>query len=76
MKYYGIKKPQSEGKDSYIWWISDSSHNSWMMFFQYPNKEGERTPYRLCFADAIRAYESIGYKCVELDVTEMEDTDK
>jgi len=71
MKYYGIKTPKSEAEESYIWWISDSSHNSWMMFFEYPNKKGQRIPYRLCISDAIRAYEAIGYKCVELSIEEM-----
>ena len=71
MKYYGIKTPKSEKKQSYIWWIADSEYMAWMSFFQYPNKEGERIPHRLCLADAKRAYKAIGYKCVELDVKEI-----
>ena len=70
MKYFGIKTPKIDNKESYIWWITDSEHNSWMCFFTYPDRDKRLNMYRLSIGEAIRAYESIGYKCVELDVTE------
>jgi len=68
MKYFGIKTPEPH---SYIWWIADSQHNSWMSFFTYPSKDGDGpAPHRLPMCDAIRAYKGIGYRCVELEVKE------
>jgi hypothetical protein len=69
MKYYAIKQPSGP-----LWWIADSEHNAWMAFFTYPNQEGNRTAYRLCLADAIRAYRAIGYECVEVAITEVDRT--
>lgn len=58
MKYYGIKKPEG-----LIFWVSDSEINSWGLFFRdYANRP---TMY-----EAIKAYEAIGYKCVEVEVKE------
>lgn len=68
MRYFGIKSPKSDP----IWWITDSEHNSWMSFFTYPNDLKERILHRLPLEEAIRAYKSIGYKCVELNITEKE----
>ena len=65
MKYFGIKTP-----DGVIWWIADSRHNAWLAFFTYPSKQRELKPHRAPLGEAIRAYEAIGYLCVELEVTE------
>ena len=72
MKYYGIKIPKYKARGEYIWYISNSEHNSWDLFFMYPNKELEKYRHRLPMEEAIRAYEAIGYKCVELEVKEKE----
>lgn len=66
MEYYGIQTPDKPGQPSYIWWITDSEHNSWMAFFNGANKEGKHNAYRLPLAEAKKAYEWLGYKCVEL----------
>jgi len=68
MKYFGIKTP---GDASYIWWIATDKHQCWGSFFQYPDKNDKMNSHRLPMSEAIRAYESIGYKCVELDVREI-----
>jgi hypothetical protein len=60
MRYFGIKKP---GDDGYIWWIGEDQHRAWVAFFQ-------QMPNRAPMDEAIRAYEAIGYRCVELDVRE------
>ena len=67
MKYFGIKKP-----DGVIWWITDSKHNSWLAFFQFPSDKDTLNAHRLPISEAASAYESIGYKCVELNVEEAE----
>ena len=67
MRYYGIKKP-----DGVIWWITDSKHNSWLAFFQFPSDKNTLNAHRLPIAEAASAYEAIGYKCVELKVEEAE----
>jgi len=74
MKYFGIKTPKTASHSSYIWWISDSEHNSWMSFFNYPNKDKELNSHRLPLAEAIKAYKAIGYRCVELEVVEKDET--
>ena len=58
MRYFGIKKPDGE-----VWWIAEDASRAWLQFFG-------NVPNRSPIAEAIRAYESIGYKCVELDVRE------
>lgn len=72
MKYYGIKTPEKNNQKSYIWWIADSKHKSWLAFFTHPNKDNEYNSHRLPLADAIEAYEGIGYKCVELELIEKD----
>lgn len=71
MRYFGIKTPGSTTEAPYIWWITNSEHNSWMAFFTYPNRDNEFKMYRLSISEAIRAYEAIGYKCVELELGEV-----
>lgn len=65
MQYFGIRKP-----DGRIWWLADSEHNAWISFFTYPSEKQEKMPHRLPISEAIQAYQSIGYRCVELDVRE------
>ena len=72
MKYFGIKTPRKDNEDSYIWWISNSEHKSWDDFFSYPDKTNNYNPHRVPLDEAKKAYQSIGYKCVELEVTEIE----
>lgn len=73
MKYYGIKTP---GKDSYIWWITDSQFNSWLQFFSIHDKCGEKHPMKFDMGSAIKAYEAVGYKCVELEVSVIREITK
>lgn len=77
MNYFGIKTPSGHaglmGKP-YIWWIAESQHEAWMSFFQYPSAKRELNAHRLPIEEAIRAYEAIGYRCVELDVQEKPNT--
>lgn len=61
MKYFGIKSPE----DGRIWWIAEDSHRSWCQFFQH-------MPSRSPLGEAIKAYEAIGYRCVELMVKELD----
>ena len=68
MKYFGIKTPEKQNKESYIYWISTSKNGAWELFFEHPNKHGDKKYWKAPAFDAIRAYEAIGYKCVELDV--------
>jgi len=72
MRYFGIKTPdQVEARvTGYIWWISDTEQGAWRSFFTYPSKKFEFNPYRLPMYEAIKAYEGIGYRCVELEVRE------
>ena len=65
MEYFGIKTPVGEEKKSYISWITKDEHQSWALFFQYPEKY-----YRLPMFEAIKAYKAIGYQCVKLIVKE------
>ena len=71
MKYYGIKVPERNGQESYIWWIKDSPFEAWSSFFQYPNKDRYLNQHRLPVEEAIRAYEAIGYKCIEVNIIEV-----
>jgi len=73
IKWYGIKTPETEYDDSYIYWITTSEHESWDSFFQYPDRNGNFLSHRAPLEEAKRAYEAIGYKCVELEVKEKED---
>lgn len=70
MDYFGIKTPQRGNEAPYIWWIANSQHEAWMSFFQYPSNKREMNAHRLPLAEAIQAYEAIGYRCVALNVQE------
>ena len=67
-RYFCIKTPDRE-TPGYLWWLSDSEHGAWSSFFTYPSKNRELNSFSLPLADAIRAYEGIGYKCVEVELT-------
>jgi hypothetical protein len=69
MKYYGIKTPQRYGCKPYIWWIAESSYKSWASFFNNTTRGVDQNPCRAPLEEAVKAYEAIGYECVELDVT-------
>jgi len=71
MKYFGIKTPETEQEKSYIYWIGSTEHQSWRSFFQYPNEANNPNYHRLPIAEAIKAYEAIGYKCVALKIVEQ-----
>lgn len=70
MDYFGIKTTKRHGEEPYIWWVANSRHEAWMSFFQYPSAKREMNAHRLPLEEAIKAYEAIGYRCVELDVQE------
>jgi hypothetical protein len=70
-KWYGIKTPDEKFQESYIWWITNSEHDSWWSFFSYTTSHGSPANHRLPIGQAIKAYEAIGYKCVKLKVTEI-----
>ena len=59
-RWYGIINPDGE-----IWWVSKEKHSSWMKFF-------DNNPHRLPLSEAIKAYEAVGYECVELIVKRKE----
>lgn len=65
MKYFGIQTVQ---EPKYIWWIANSEEAAWRLFFQFPDKDGDKRFYRMPTYEARKAYEAIGYKCVELEV--------
>lgn len=69
MQYFGIKTPEENNQESYIYWISDSEHNAWALFFEHPNKDGNKNYWKPPCFDAIRAYKAIGYECVELNIS-------
>jgi len=71
MKYFGIKTPGCDNHDPYIYWVADTEYKAWDLFFQYPNKDRNFNSHRVPLEEARRAYEAIGYKCVELDVVEV-----
>ena len=63
MNYFGIKPPLDEdGNERPIWWIAQHANQAWIRFLG--------TNSNRPIDEAIRAYESIGYRCVELDVRE------
>lgn len=74
MTYYGIKTPKKDHQDSYIHWISECEHAAWDLFFQYPDRNRNFKSHRTPLEEAMKAYEAIGYKCVELNVVEVEET--
>ena len=64
MRYFGIKRPDLSGENlGTIWWIAEDKSRAWISFFQ-------NMPNRAPMAEAIQAYEAIGYRCVELEVRE------
>jgi len=71
MDYFGIKTRQRKTQDPYIWWISNSPHDAWMAFFNHQSPSKEYNAHNLPLAEAIQAYEGIGYKCVPLSVKEV-----
>lgn len=70
MDYFGIKTPERDNEAQYIWWIANSRHEAWMSFFQYPSAKREMNAHRLPLDEAVRAYEAVGYRCVQVDVHE------
>ena len=70
-QYFGIKTPGENGRPGYIWWIANSAYEAWNLFFTYPSKDRTYNASRAPQSDAIRAYEAIGYKCVELELKEI-----
>ena len=68
MKYYAIKTPANP---PVVWWISDSEHGAWQAFFTWPSKNNQFSYGRPPLAEAIQAYEAIGYRCVEVLLTEV-----
>ena len=57
MRYFGIQCP-----DNRIWWIAEDSHRAWRAFFT-------DNAWRAPMAEAIKAYEATGYRCVEVAVS-------
>jgi hypothetical protein len=66
MRYFGIKTP-----DGMIWWIETDEHKCWHEFFTHPARDLLPFPHRLPMQEAIRAYKGLGYRCVELEVREV-----
>ncbi len=64
MKCFAIKKPAMDVEDEVIWWFGIDAPNAWRAFF------GEHA-HQFPLDEAIRAYKSIGYKCVEVEVKEI-----
>lgn len=70
MTKFGIKTPKNNyWPERAIHWIGDTEHEAWRAFFTQPYKQ-ELKGYRLPLAEAIEAYESLGYECVELELRE------
>lgn len=62
MRYFGIKTIDPPT----IFHIADSEMGAWQLFF---NDHAHRLPLH----EAIKAYEGLGYKCVELEIKEIPD---
>jgi hypothetical protein len=60
-KYFGIIKPSNRITEAYISWIGQNEMDSWDKFFI-------DNSHRYPLAEAIKAYEAIGYQCVELEI--------
>ncbi|MCK5433250.1 MAG: hypothetical protein KAJ03_10915 [Gammaproteobacteria bacterium] len=73
MNYYGIKTPNKPDTPGYTWWIADSELQAWRNFFSYPSPDHNNNPHTPPLADAILAYEAIGFRCVRLNVTEIQE---
>lgn len=67
IQWFGIKTPDKVEKDGYVHWISNSEFDSWHSFFSRTTR-GEEAYHVLPLEEAIKAYEAIGYRCVELEV--------
>lgn len=70
---YAIKAPEEGVYKAYMWWVADTPHAAWDSFFTFPSRTGERNAHRAPLATAIAAYEAIGYKCIKVKITEVED---
>ena len=68
-RYYGIKSPDP---NTPIWWIAIDKHRTWEQFFTNRGPNREFNAHQLPLATAIKAYEAIGYRCVELEIKEVE----
>jgi len=66
MRCFGIKTPGSNLCKPYIYWIEEDEFKAWSRFFQ------ERQ-HKFPMEEAKRAYQAIGYQCVELEVREVGD---
>ena len=55
--------------DGTIWWIAESESKAWIAFFSYPTPMPSRPP----MAEAIQAYQAIGYRCVRVRIEELPD---
>jgi hypothetical protein len=64
IKYYGIKIPTKREGLPVIWWISTDKSEAWRLFFV------NSAPYTLPLCESIKAFEAIGYECVEVIVKE------
>jgi hypothetical protein len=71
--YYAIKVPERRENSSYIWWFARSEHDAWTNFFVQPDQKGHRMASKFSMGEAIDAYKAIGYKCIKLKITEIED---
>ncbi len=69
MKYYGIKTPTRSNCESYIYWITSDKHTCWELFFGASDKQHYAHG---SMSEAKKAYEAIGYECVELEIFEAE----
>ena len=59
MKLYAIKTPAN-----HTYWFEKSAFESWCSFFS-------ETTHRVPLTEARKAYEAIGYKCIELECKEI-----
>ncbi len=59
VRYFAIKRP-----DGLLVSLRFNGHDSWRKFF-------DDHTYKLPMAESIKAFESIGYKCVQVDVKEI-----
>ena len=62
---YGIKCPNGR-----IWWFAEDESRAWLAFFSYPSGPNRENACRAPLAEAIEAYKSIGYKCVQVEIHE------
>jgi len=60
IKLFAIKTPETDNYNSMVYWFGESTTDAWNKFF-------DNHTHKLPLYDAIRAYEAIGYKCVEIN---------